>query len=77
VNCKICNKETTQHNLCPIHTKAYENIIEKYNVWRKALNTSWEEYLREIEKHSLAGDCAKEVAKYLINNGEEKDGKKI
>ena len=60
-----------------MHLKAYENIVEKYAVWRKALKISWEEYLSEIEKHSLTGDYAKEVAKYLINNEEVKNGKKI
>jgi hypothetical protein len=43
--------------------KAYENIVEKYVVWRKALKISWEAYLSEIEKNSLTGNWAKEVAK--------------
>ncbi len=77
MNCKICNKEATKHNLCPAHLKAYENIAEKYEVWRKALNITWEEYLREIEKHSLTGEWAKEVAEHLISTGEVKHGEEI
>jgi hypothetical protein len=51
-----------------MHLKAYENIVEKYPVWRKALKISWKEYLSEIEQNSLTGEWAKEVANYLINN---------
>ena len=54
-----------------MHLKAYENIVNKYDFWRKALKISWEAYLSEIEKNSLTGDCAKEVAQYLISNEEE------
>jgi hypothetical protein len=51
-----------------MHLKAYENIVEKYGVWRKALKVSWREYLSEIEQNSLTGEWAKEVANYLTNN---------
>jgi len=77
MRCKTCSREAGKKDFCPMHLKAYENIVEKYAVWRKALKISWEEYLSEIEKHSLTGDYAKEVAKYLINNEEVKNGKKI
>jgi hypothetical protein len=56
--------------------KAYENIVEKYAFWRKGLKISWKEYLSEIEKNSLTGEWAKEVAKHLINNEEVKNVKK-
>ncbi len=48
--------------------KAYENIAKKYAFWRKALKTSWKEYLSEIKQNSLTGEWAKEVANYLVNN---------
>jgi hypothetical protein len=47
--------------------KAYENIVEKYDFWTKALQISWKEYLSEIQKNSLTGEWAKEVANYLTN----------
>ena len=68
MRCKACRREAGEREFCPVHLKAYENIAEKYEVWRKALNITWEEYLREIEKHSLTGEWAKEVANYLVNN---------
>ena len=42
--------------------------MDKYCVWRKALKISWKEYLSEIEQNPLTGDCAKEIANYLIDN---------
>jgi len=56
--------------------KAYENIVKEYDFWRKGLKISWKEYLSEIEKNSLTGEWAKEVAEYLISNEEVKNVKK-
>jgi hypothetical protein len=77
MRCKACSREAIQGDFCPLHLKAYENIVEKYAVWRKALKISWEAYLSEIEQNSLTGEYAKEVAKHLISNEEVKNGKEI
>jgi len=53
--------------------KAYESIVKKYDDWKKALTISWKEYLSEVVKNSLTGECAKEVAEYLINSGEKQN----
>jgi hypothetical protein len=58
---------------CELHMKAYESVIKKYDVWRKALEISWREYLSEIAKNPLTGEWAKEVAEYLIKSGEKQD----
>jgi hypothetical protein len=68
VNCKICQRRAVTEKFCSIHLKAYENIIENYDCWRKALTISWREYLSEIEQNPLTGEWTKEVASYLINN---------
>ena len=73
MKCKACNKEAGEKNFCTLHLKAYDNIVTKYDVWRKAVEISWREYLREIEKNSLTGEGAKEVAKYLITNEGTRD----
>jgi len=77
MHCRACTRKAIQNGFCPVHLKAYNNILEKYAVWRKGLNISWEEYLREIAKHSLTGEWAKEAAKSLTNKEETKNGKKI
>jgi hypothetical protein len=76
LNCKACNREAGERDFCPLHLKAYENIVKKCDFWRKGLKISWKEYLSEIEKNSLTGEWAKEVAEYLISNEEVKNVKK-
>ena len=77
VNCKICQRKAVTENFCQLHLKAYENIIEKYGHWRKALTITWREYLSEIERNPLTGEWTKEVDSYLINNEETKNGEEI
>ena len=65
---KTCHREASERDFCLLHLKAYENIVAKYDLWRKALKISWKEYLSEIEQNSLTGEWAKEVASYLVSN---------
>ena len=71
MKCVICSREADKRGYCELHMKAYESIVKKYDVWKKALETSWKEYLSEIVKNSLTGEWAKEVAEYLIRDGEK------
>jgi hypothetical protein len=68
VKCQVCHREAGKKGFCLLHLKAYERIVNEFGAWRKALKVSWLEYLSEIEKNSLTGEWAKEVANYLINN---------
>jgi hypothetical protein len=52
--------------------KAYSSVLEKFIVWEAALNVTWSQYLIEIQKNSLTGVWAKEVAKYLIEEENQK-----
>lgn len=70
MECKICERKANRNGYCKAHLKAYENIVEKYNSWKKALKITWKEYLSEIDKNQLTGEWAKEVAKYLARSGE-------
>jgi hypothetical protein len=66
--CKICNKETSEKDeYCELHAKAYKNIIKKYDIWKKALNIAWNNYLNEILKNPLTGVSAQEVAQQLFS----------
>jgi hypothetical protein len=53
--------------------KAHENITKKYDVWRRALEITWKEYLSEIVKNPLTGEWTKEVAEHLIKSGESQN----
>ena len=75
LNCKICPRNSVKNGFCQMHLKAYENILEKYDLWTKALKVSWREYLNEIEQNPLTGEWTKEVASYLINNEETRNVK--
>jgi hypothetical protein len=74
VTCKICSRQAEKNGFCQLHAKAYVNALEKFEVWRAASEVSWMEYLVEIQKNSLTGVWAKDVAKYLIED-ETKDDK--
>jgi hypothetical protein len=50
--------------------KAYKIITKKYEIWNQASEISWKEYLSEIAKNPFTGEWAREVAEYLIKNGE-------
>ncbi|MCL2134797.1 MAG: hypothetical protein FWH37_04485 [Candidatus Bathyarchaeota archaeon] len=66
MTCKICNRPNKKNEYCSLHLKAYQNIYKKFEVWKKALEISWIDYLVNISKNSLTGEWAKEVVKYLI-----------
>lgn len=66
MKCKICSREAIT-DYCELHEKAYENIVQKYSVWKRALEISWKEYLNEVLENPNTGMWAKEVAKYVLN----------
>jgi hypothetical protein len=71
MRCKICNREAVENWLCSLHFQAYKNILGKFDVWKKASELSWSDYLVAIQKNSLTGEWAKDVSKHLIMEGKE------
>ena len=67
MKCRICNREALE-KYCDLHEKAYQNIVQNYDEWRRAMDISWKEYLNEIVKNSYTGSWAKEVAEQLLKN---------
>jgi len=76
MNCRICNREAEADGFCLLHLRAYRNIVEKYAAWHKALGIGWVEYLVQIQKNTLTGEWAKEVANDIIITGESTDVRK-
>ena len=68
MKCKICSREVEQKGFCALHLRAYRNVVEKFEVWRKASGLVWMEYLVELQKNSLTGEWAKDVVKQLIKD---------
>ena len=74
MKCKICSSEAQENGFCMLRFRAYQNVIEKFDVWRKASGMLWIDYLVEIQKNSLTGEWAKDVVKHLFmgDNGNVK-----
>ncbi len=66
MKCKICDKHAASRDYCALHAKAHQNLTRKFELWRKALNLSWKEYLSEIIKNPFTGIKAREVAEALL-----------
>lgn len=64
MKCKVCDKEAVD-DYCEAHESAYKNLVEKYDLWKKALGIPWKEYLREVAKNEYTGSWVKEVAEKL------------
>ncbi len=71
VKCKICCRDVQENEFCNLHLEAYKNIVAKFDVWTRASGIIWSEYLVVIQKNSLTGVWAKEVAKHLIEEGNQ------
>lgn len=69
--CKICYRQVVEQGFCDLHLRAYENVLNKFSAWNKATDINWNQYLLEIQKNSLTGKWAKEVANYLIKEEKE------
>lgn len=65
--CKICGKDA-ESEFCELHRKAYENLQDKFVDWKKSLDISWPQYLKEILRNPYAGLWVKEVAQYLLGS---------
>ncbi len=49
-----------------LHEKARQNLMEKFEAWRRALDLVWKDYLKEIIKNPFTGARAREVAEALL-----------
>ena len=65
MKCKICGREA-ESEFCELHEQAHANLQRNYGAWKKAINISWTEYLREIRNNPYAGVWVKEVAQNLL-----------
>ncbi|MEM2092819.1 MAG: hypothetical protein QW056_00475 [Candidatus Bathyarchaeia archaeon] len=74
MKCALCEREALKNGYCDLHGSAYENVVKSYELWKKALNISWKEYLSEIVKNPLTGEWAKEVAEHLIKKEANESG---
>jgi hypothetical protein len=63
----VCDKEALE-KYCEFHEKAYRNLVQKFEDWKKALGVSWREYLKEVIENAYTGSWTKEVAEQSMKN---------
>lgn len=79
MKCKICSREAQRQpssQYCDIHQKAYENLLKKFEIWKKATNAEWNEYLKQVASNPSTGIWAKEVAENILMDKEYGDEKR-
>ncbi len=74
MKCILCGKETKKEEYCKLHMNAYNNVLAKYENWKRALGISWKEYLSQVVENPLTGEWAREVAKNLKQKEEILNG---
>jgi len=69
LKCKICEREAA-NEYCELHEKARENVVQRFEIWKEAMDISWREYLNEVAENPYTGSWAKEVATHLSRKEE-------
>jgi DNA topoisomerase-1 len=59
--CIICNREAYKNNLCKYHYQALEELVKKYEEWKRREGVSWERYISSIRKLKSTGKWIIEV----------------
>jgi hypothetical protein len=73
LKCEICSREAQAQpasKYCEPHQGAYENVLNKFDAWKKASNTQWNQYLAEVARNPQTGTWAKEVAEHILSKKE-------
>ena len=71
LKCEICGSESDAA-FCTDHSKAFSQIRDGFQVWKKALGIDWEAYLHRISTNPNTGRWAREVAEHLLKSSLQK-----
>ncbi len=72
MNCLICGANTNERSdYCENHLSAYINLKEAYNEWKKAMDITWQEYLKRVIENENTGEWVRELAIHLLNENLE------
>jgi hypothetical protein len=70
--CRLCEMRRERNSdYCAFHLEAIKNLEEAYEVWRKALQIEWTEFLELASERPETGQWAREAAIYLSMGGRE------
>jgi hypothetical protein len=59
-----------------LHQKAYDNLQQRFEDWKKASGIDWKNYLQEVARNPLTGIWAKEVAESLLLEKRDEAGER-
>jgi hypothetical protein len=64
IMCVVCGTKD-EKKYCKRHQSAYENLVKTYDIWQRATELSWDEYLGKVIENEFTGFWAREVAQRL------------
>jgi len=65
--CKLCHRKKRENSeYCPYHGKAFDNLREAFERWKRAFDIDWDDYLRQIAENTETGEWARDVAESLM-----------
>lgn len=66
--CTLCREKREEDSrYCLYHQRALQNLEEAYEMWKKALNIEWTDFLKTVSEKPETGRWAREVAFNLLN----------
>ncbi len=65
MKCEVCGIESDA-TFCADHSKAFDQLRDKFEVWARALGIGWEAYLQKISTNPNTGRWAREVAEHFL-----------
>ena len=69
MTCVICGRKADDQ-YCPLHQRAYMNLIKGFEAWQHALGINWRDYLQKIAVNQYTGKWAVEVCTDLLTREE-------
>lgn len=66
--CLICERKSDSL-VCEQHSRAYQNLLEGYELWKRAKGLSWNDYLSELSENKYAGAWVRLLAKKMLDLG--------
>jgi len=74
LGCSVCGQATEQANadLCLIHARALESVVQAYEAWAKAFGSiARADFLRRVAKQQGTGKNAREIVEFLQQRPEK------
>lgn len=62
MQCQICPRQAKPKSaLCRFHYLALKRLVGRFELWEKAVDVGWPEYLRQVESNPATGLWVREV----------------